>query len=429
MKTFDRPSRNLWSELIIRPLIESQKLESEVRDILKQVGRNGVSAIRSYTKEFDGYDPDPLSVSRAEVDAAVRELPTRLKLAIDRASQNIELFHRNQQKELPIVYISQNIQCWQKDIPIDRVGFYIPGGTAPLFSTVLMLGIPAKIAGCQEKVLCTPAGSDGKVHPAVLYAASLCGIEKIFRIGGVQAIAAMAYGIGAVSAVDKVFGPGNQYVTMAKQMISEQGIAIDMPAGPSEVLVMADQSADPEFVASDLLSQAEHGVDSQVILLSMDKEFAEQVDLAIEEQLKLLPRAEIARRAIENSKTIILGSRQEMMDFSNLYAPEHLIISFEESRKWAGEVKNAGSVFIGKFTPESAGDYASGTNHTLPTNGYAKSFSGLNLQSFMKTIQFQEIQPDGLNELGPDIVQMADAEGLRAHARAVEIRLERDRNE
>lgn len=419
----------MWSELIIRPLIESRKLEAEVRDILKQVKIGEVSAIRSYTKEFDGYDPDPLSVSQAEVDAAVRELPTRLKLAIDRASQNIDLFHRNQQKELPIVYISQNIQCWQKDIPVDRVGFYIPGGTAPLFSTVLMLGIPAKIAGCTEKVLCTPAGSDGKVHPAVLYAASLCGIEKIFRIGGVQAIAAMAYGIGEVPAVDKVFGPGNQYVTMAKQIVSEQGIAIDMPAGPSEVLVMADQSADPEFVASDLLSQAEHGVDSQVILLCMDKEFAEQVDREIEEQLKLLPRADTARRAIENSKTIILVSRQEMMDFSNLYAPEHLIISFEESRKWAVEVKNAGSVFIGKYTPESAGDYASGTNHTLPTNGYAKSFSGLNLQSFMKTIQFQEIQPDGLKELGPDIIQMADAEGLRAHARAVEIRLERNRNE
>lgn len=419
----------MWSELIIRPAIESRKLETEVRGILKQVKIGEVSAIRSYTKEFDGYDPDPLSVSQAEVDAAVRELPTRLKLAIDRASQNIDLFHRNQQKELPIVYISQNIQCWQKDIPVDRVGFYIPGGTAPLFSTVLMLGIPAKIAGCTEKVLCTPAGSDGKVHPAVLYAASLCGIEKIFRIGGVQAIAAMAYGIGEVPAVDKVFGPGNQYVTMAKQIVSEQGIAIDMPAGPSEVLVMADQSADPEFVASDLLSQAEHGVDSQVILLCMDKEFAEQVDREIEEQLKLLPRADTARRAIENSKTIILASRKEMMDFSNLYAPEHLIISFEESRRWAGEVKNAGSVFIGKYTPESAGDYASGTNHTLPTNGYAKSFSGLNLQSFMKTIQFQEIQPDGLKELGPDIVQMADAEGLRAHARAVEIRLERNRDE
>jgi len=429
MKIFDRPSKDLWPELINRPLINSRKLKSELRNILKQVRINGVSAIRSYTKEFDGYDPDPLLVSQAEVDKAVRELPERLKLAIDRAAHNIEIFHRNQQKELPVVYISQNIQCWQKDIPLEKVGFYIPGGTAPLFSTVLMLGIPAKIAACQKKVLCTPAGSDGKVHPAVLYAARLCGIEKIYRVGGAQAIAAMAYGIGEVPSVDKIFGPGNQYVTMAKQIVSEEGIAIDMPAGPSEVLVMADHSADPEFVASDLLSQAEHGVDSQVILLCMDKDFAELLDIAMEEQLKFLPRAEIARSVIKNSKTIILASPQEMMDFSNMYAPEHLIISFEESRKWAGRVKNAGSVFIGKYTPESAGDYASGTNHTLPTNGYAKTFSGLNLQSFMKTIQFQEIQSEGLYELGPDIIQMADAEGLRAHARAVEIRLERDRNE
>lgn len=429
MKTVIKPTKDQWANLISRPVLNSQILESSVRDILLRVKKDGKAAIRDLTLEFDGYDPDPLEVSKEEIIEACKLVPEKLKKAINRASKNIELFHRNQQKELPIVFISKNIQCWQKDIAIEKVGFYIPGGTAPLFSTVLMLGIPAMIAGCEQTVLTTPAGKDGKIHPAILYAAKLCGISKVFRIGGAQAIAAMAYGIAEVPKVNKVYGPGNQYVTMAKQLVSEEGVAIDMPAGPSEVLVLADQTADPEFVAADLLSQAEHGEDSQVILLCKDVDFSEKVDSCIEEQLKQLPRAEIAIKALNNSKSIILDSIQEMMDFSNIYAPEHLIISVDESRKWAEKVKNAGSVFIGKYTPESAGDYASGTNHTLPTNGYAKSFSGLNLQSFLKTIQFQEILVEGLNELAGDIVEMADAEGLRAHARAVEIRMERQRDE
>lgn len=423
-----KPSAENWGDLIKRPVFDIRELEPQVRAILEAVKAKGLVSIREYSLKFDGYDPDPLFVPQDEIRSASGKLTPALKAAINHAAENIERFHRNQQKELPVVYISKSIQCWQKDVAIDKVGFYIPGGSAPLFSTVLMLGIPARIAGCAERVLCTPAGRDGTVDPAVLYAADLCGIEKICRIGGVQAIGAMAYGIGGVPAVDKIFGPGNQYVTLAKQMVNEDGVAIDMPAGPSEVLVMADQSADPEFVAADLLSQAEHGGDSQVILLCLNEEFARQVAVAIETQLLDLPRASTAQRALANSISIVLDNEEEMMRFSNLYAPEHLIISLQESRKWAEKVLNAGSVFIGKYTPESAGDYASGTNHTLPTNGYARSYSGLNLQSFTKTIQFQEIQPEGLEELGPDIMEMAHAEGLQAHAKAVEIRMKKIRS-
>lgn len=422
MKIFKNLPKDQWGSLLARPELDNEKLSGEVRAVLDAVKKDGMDAVRQYSLKFDGYDPNPVSISEEEITEAVNFLEPKLKKAIDRAARNIEIFHRNQQIEWPVVFISKSIQCWQRNVPIEKVGFYIPGGTAPLFSTVLMLGIPAMIAGCEDIELCTPADRNGKVHPAVLYAASLCGIKNINRIGGIQAIAAMAYGAGSVFSVDKIFGPGNQYVTQAKQLVSQEGIAIDMPAGPSEVLVMADETADPAYVAADLLSQAEHGADSQVVLLCYSQKFADQVMTQLEKQLPLLPREQIARKALDNSYILILDEVEDMMEFSNRYAPEHLIISVSEPRRWAEKVRNAGSVFIGNYTPESAGDYASGTNHTLPTNGYAKSFSGLTIQSFMKTIQFQEIQKSGLEDLGPDIINMANAEGLRAHARAVEIR-------
>lgn len=423
MKKFIHPSREKWSDLSIRPGFEGRALEKTVRSILEDVQSNGLPSVLDYAERFDGFRPDPIDIPIKDIQDSGKKIATSLKNAIDRAAINIEIFHRNQQTNFPVVFISRNIQCWQRDVPIERVGFYIPGGTAPLFSTVLMLGIPAKIAGCQEVFLCTPAGKDGKVHPAILYAASVCGIQQVYRIGGVQAIAAMTYGAGPLEPVDKIFGPGNQYVTMAKQLVSEEGVAIDMPAGPSEVLIIADEDANPEFAAADLLSQAEHGADSQVVLLCLSESFGTQVELALEKQLPLLPRAELARKALINSLLIVMESVDDMMDFSNYYAPEHLIILVKHARSLADKVKHAGSVFIGAYTPESAGDYASGTNHTLPTNGYARSYSGLSLQSFMKTIQFQEIQEEGLQELGRDIIEMADAEGLKAHSRAVEVRL------
>jgi len=426
MKTINKPSLDQWTDLCLRPVSQEKKLESSVREIMGQVRTQGKIAIQDYCEKYDKYRPEALQVPLDEIKNAGNLLSRDLKKAIKRAAWNIELFHRNQQKDLPIVYISRSIQCWQKDVPIEKVGLYVPGGTAPLFSTVLMLGVPARIAGCNEIALCTPASEDGKIHPATLYAADLCGIHHVYRIGGVQAIAAMAYGIDSIPVVDKIYGPGNQYVTLAKQLVVEEGIAIDMPAGPSEVLVMADETANPAFVAADILSQAEHGADSQAVLLCQSKSFAEQVQKELEEQLDVLPRKELAAQSIENSLTLIFDQIDEMMSFSNRYAPEHLILALEQARYWADHVTNAGSVFIGHYTPESAGDYASGTNHTLPTNGYARAYSGLNLQSFMKTIQYQEIQVEGLVDLGPDIKAMAEAEGLVGHANAVSIRLEKD---
>ena len=423
MKTVIRPPKSHWKELAVRPLIDSRQLVGKVRSILDDVKTSGENAVRDYCLKFDAYDPSPMEIPAMEFRSAEEVLGEKLKLAIRRAARNIELFHRNQLVELPIVYISRSIQCWQKDIPIERLGFYIPGGTAPLFSTVLMLGIPAKIAGCQDVIMCTPADSSGRIHPAILYAANICGIKKVFRIGGVQAIAAMTYGTKEIRPVDKIFGPGNQYVTLAKQLVSEEGIAIDMPAGPSELLLIADETADPAFVAADLLSQAEHGADSQVVLTCMSLTFASRVKEELMLQVEELPRKDIALQSLINSRIIVLESLSEMMEFSNFYAPEHLIMCVKEARKLSEDVRNAGSVFIGNYTPESAGDYASGTNHTLPTNGYARSFSALNLQSFMKTIQFQEIQADGLAELGPDVIEMAEAEGLQAHAQAVRMRM------
>ena len=423
MKVFISPKKSEWINLLVRPALDAGDLKNKVGEILDDIKGKGFHAVRSYSRKFDGYDPDPVAISATDIEESKNRISSELRSAIDRAAKNIEIFHRNQLVDFPTVYISKSIQCWQKDVPIEKVGFYIPGGTAPLFSTVLMLGIPAMIAGCSKMELCTPANSMGEIHPAVLYAASICGITEVYRVGGIQAIGAMAYGAGEIESCDKIFGPGNQYVTMAKQLVSEDGVSIDMPAGPSEVLVMADSSANPEFVAADLLSQAEHGDDSQVILLCSSEAFAISVNLALEEQLLSLPRAETAKKALENSRTIVLDSLDDMMEFSNLYAPEHLIISVVKARAWAEKVINAGSVFIGQYTPESAGDYASGTNHTLPTSGYARSFSGLNMHSFMKTIQYQEIQKEGLFDLGPDIITMAEAEGLRGHANAVGIRL------
>jgi len=423
MKISINPDRTTWPSLLQRPVIELRQLEAEVRSMIEQVQLKGFEAVRELTLKFDGYNPDPLAVNDGEITAAEIDLDPDLKKAINSAAINIELFHRNQMKESPVVYISKNIQCWQREVPIDQVGLYIPGGTAPLFSTVLMLGIPAKIAGCSDIVMCCPADENAKVHPAILYAAKICGIKNIMRVGGVQAIASLAFGVGGYAPVNKIFGPGNQYVTMAKQLVTDWGVAIDMPAGPSEVMVMADHQANPEFVAADLLSQAEHGTDSQVMLLCFNEEFASKVEACMQEQLNELPRQAIARKALENSQSIVLSSIGEMMDFANAYAAEHLILAMENARQLCKSVRNAGSVFIGNYSPESAGDYATGTNHTLPTNGYARSYSGLTLQSFMKTIQFQEILPDGIREIGPDVITMAKAERLDAHANSVLIRL------
>ena len=429
MKTYINPDKNTWSDLCLRPEINPENLEKEVSILLNRIRIEGLSAINELTEKFDGYLPSPLQTGKDSLTKAGDEISPDLKKSIDIAAENIRTFHKSQLRGVKKVDISNGVRCWQKDVPIESVGLYIPGGTAPLFSTVLMLGIPAKIAGCPNISLCTPAGKDGNVHPAILYAASLCDIDKVFRIGGVQAIGAMAFGISPIPKADKIYGPGNQYVTMAKQIVSRQSVAIDMPAGPSEVLVMADESANPEFVAADLISQAEHGSDSQVILLCRSRNFAGLVQDEVDLILKDLPRAEMAIESLKNSMAIVFESCEQMMKFSNAYAPEHLIISINDAWKYAEKVKNAGSVFIGNYSPESAGDYATGTNHTLPTNGYARAYSGITTQSFMKTIQFQELTPDGLAELGPEVVRMAKEEGLEGHAMAVSKRLNVMRNE
>ncbi len=429
MKTIIKPERDQWPELCLRPEFNPDVLEKEVMVLLNRIRIEGVPAINEFTEKFDGYLPSPMQIGGDAISRAGDELSPDLKKAINVAAENIRTFHRSQLRDVNKVDISLGVRCWQKDVPIDSVGLYIPGGTAPLFSTVLMLGIPATIAGCSDISLCTPAGKDGEIHPAILYAASLCGIDKVYRIGGVQAIGAMAYGIALIPKADKIFGPGNQYVTMAKQIVSRQTTAIDMPAGPSEVLVMADETANPGFVAADLISQAEHGSDSQVILLCRSRDFASQVQDELDIILQDLPRAEMAKDSLKNSKSIVFETNEKMLDFSNVYAPEHLIISVKDAGVIAEKVKNAGSVFIGNYSPESVGDYASGTNHTLPTNGYAKAYSGITTQSFMKTIQFQELTSEGLEQLGPVVEKMAKEEGLDGHALAVSKRLNKIRNE
>ena len=392
--------------------------------ILLAVRKEGDIALQRFALQFEGFVPETLEVSAAEMAFAVQTLPADLKSAITQSYANIRRFHAQQWEQEQRIETMPGVLCWRKSVAIGRVGLYIPGGTAPLFSTALMLGVPAQLAGCQEVVLCTPAQRDGFVHPAVLFAANLCGIKRIFKIGGAQAIAAMAYGTSTVPKVWKIFGPGNAWVTAAKQLVSLDGVAIDLPAGPSEVCVVADSTANPRFVAADLLSQAEHGADSQVLLISDSERLIEAVEKELETQVAALPRQGFARKSLENSPALVVKNLEEALEWANAYAPEHLILSMENPEYFAAKVTDAGSVFLGHFTPESAGDYASGTNHTLPTGGYARAYAGVSLDSFLKKITFQQISPEGLTQLAPTIVTMARAEGLEAHARAVEVRLE-----
>lgn len=391
--------------------------------MLQQVRLHGDVAVGALAQQFDGIYPQPAEVTAAEFEAAGEALSIDLKNAITRAYENLRAFHSRQNEPVRIVETQPGVYCWRKSVPIEKVGLYIPGGTAPLFSTVLMLGVPAQIAGCRETVLCTPPRRDGALHPAMLFAARLCGIQRVFKIGGVQAIAAMAYGTETVPPVWKIFGPGNPWVTAAKQLVSLDGVAIDLPAGPSEVAIIADASANPSFVAADLLSQAEHGTDSQVLLLSDNELIIKSTQEALASQLATLPRRELAEGALSSSKALLLDNLDIAMDWANAYAPEHLILHVQHPEYWAEKVTNAGSVFLGSMTPESAGDYASGTNHTLPTGGWARAAAGVSLDSFVKKITFQRIEEAGLQTLGPVITQMARAEGLEAHARAVDIRL------
>ena len=423
MELIKYPEKNEWRDLLRRPSIDSLSLEKKVRKILENVKEKGDKAVRKYSKEFDGIKLKKLQVSDKEIKEADKLVADELKQAIRTAKSNIEKFHSTQLHDEDIVETMPGVKCWRKNIPIEKVGLYIPGGTAPLFSTILMLGVPAKIAGCKEIVLCTPPGKDGALNPAILFAASLVGVTKIFKVGGVQAIGAMAFGTETIPAVYKIFGPGNQYVTCAKQLVQQYGIAIDMPAGPSEVAVYADETADPRFVAADLLSQAEHGVDSQVLLVVNKESLVETIKGQLVTQLDKLPRKELAEKALDNSKIMLVNNDEEAIELLNEYAPEHLILSCAHADELADKVINAGSVFIGNFSPESAGDYASGTNHTLPTNGFAKAYSGVSVDSFVKKITFQKLNEEGLNSIGSSVVAMAEAEGLKAHAEAVKLRL------
>ena len=425
MKIYKYPDTAEWSKLIKRPAIETAELEKKVKKILKKVKENGDKALRKYAKEFDDVKLKTLLVSEKEIAAAINVLSDELKNAIQQAKKNIELFHAAQKETINIIEPMPGVECWRKSVGIEKIGLYIPGGSAPLFSTVLMLGIPAQLAGCKEIILCTPPSKDGSINAAILYTAQLCGISKIFKVGGAQAVAAMAYGTESIPYVFKIFGPGNQFVTMAKQLIQQDGVAIDMPAGPSEVLVMADETAVPEFIAADLLSQAEHGADSQVILVTISEIVAEKTMVAINKQLESLSRKEIATKALQKSKTILVKNMEEAIAFSNRYAPEHLIISCRDEEKVAERIITAGSVFLGNYSPESAGDYASGTNHTLPTNGYAAMYSGVSLDSFVKKITYQRLTKEGLENIGTTVMTMAAAEGLDAHKNAVAIRLKK----
>lgn len=423
MKIIKYPSPQTWPQILQRPVFDNSSLQQTVKAVMTEVKINGDAAIQQFTKQFDGVSVENFVVSQNEISESVALLSTELKEAIRQAAKNVQLFHEKQVAKTEVVETMPGIQCWRKSIGIEKVGLYIPGGTAPLFSTILMLGIPAKIAGCKEVVLCSPPGKDGKLHPAILFAALLTGINKIFKIGGVQAIAAMAYGTETVPRVYKIFGPGNQYVTCAKQLIQQEGIAIDMPAGPSEVCVMADETANASFVASDLLSQAEHGVDSQVVLVTTSEKMMEEVQDVLQKQLTVLPRKELAAKALENSTLILVKDIEEAIALVNEYAAEHLIIACKDDEAIAEKIVNAGSVFLGNYSPESVGDYASGTNHTLPTNGFAKAYSGVSVDSFVKKVTYQKLSKEGLKNIGKTVVLMAEAEGLDAHANAVRVRL------
>ena len=426
MEVIKFPPRDQWASIQTRPVFDYTVLFDRVQKILDDVRQNGDKALINYTKQFDNANLESLEVTKEEIAEAAPLLSVELKQAIEMSRRNIWKFHSEQQHDYDEIQTSPGVYCWQKAVPIEKVGFYIPGGSAPLFSTVLMLGIPAQIAECKEVILCTPPNAEGKVHPAILYAAKVAGIHRIFKVGGSQAIAAMAFGTETVPKVYKIFGPGNQYVTAAKQLVSLREVAIDMPAGPSEVEVIADETANPVFVAADLLSQAEHGADSQVLLVTTSEKLVEQVKDQLLIQLNKLPRKEIAEKALENSKIIIVKSLEEAIVFTNEYAPEHLIISTKSYMVVSENIVNAGSVFLGNMTPESAGDYASGTNHTLPTNGYAKAYNGVNLDSFIRKITFQQLTPEGLTNLSNAIILMAENEGLQGHANAVKLRIERD---
>ncbi|WP_423128429.1 histidinol dehydrogenase [Gaoshiqia sp. Z1-71] len=429
MKRYINPEPKEWPQILKRPLFNASDLTEKVRLILNDIQSSGGHAIRKYTEKFDGVFLGKFAVTEEEINAAAGQLDDQLKAAIETAAENITRFHASQMPELQKIETRPGVSCWQKAVAISKVGLYVPGGSAPLFSTVLMLAIPAKIAGCSEIVLCSPPNKEGKIHPAILFTAKLVGVTKLFKLGGVQAIGAMAYGSDCIPKVDKIFGPGNQYVMTAKQLVSISDVAIDMPAGPSEVAVMADETANPEFIASDLLSQAEHGPDSQVILVTNSENLVDEVELALEKQLAQLSRKDIAAKALGNSVAIVLKDENKLIDLINEYAPEHLIISMKNYLDTAEKIVNAGSVFLGNYTPESAGDYASGTNHTLPTNGWARSFSGVNLDSFMKKITFQEISKEGIRKLGPVIETMAAAEELDAHKNAVTLRLKTIEND
>ena len=414
------PERKNWSEILQRPTASLAEIEERVAPVLAEVKANGDEALRKFALQFDNILLNDFEVSKEEIDAAEAQLSTELKEAIQLAYGTISTFHKAQQSAPEFIETAPGVTCWRKSVGIDKVGIYIPGGTAPLFSTVLMLAIPAKIAGCKEIVLCSPSN-----HPAIYYAAKLSGVSKLFRIGGAQAVAAMAYGTESVPNVYKIFGPGNQYVTAAKQLVSKDGVAIDMPAGPSEVAVYAAPNANPAYVAADLLSQAEHGIDSQVILITTSESIIEETNSALEKQLAVLPRKEFAAKALENSKVILVKDEQEAIDMLNEYAAEHLILSADNAEEIGDQITNAGSIFLGHYTPESCGDYASGTNHTLPTNGYAKAYSGVSLDSFVKKITFQKITRAGLESIGDAVEIMAEAESLAAHAYAVRVRREK----
>lgn len=423
MKVYIEPNRIDWKNILKRPTNDSLNFTDNVRKVLDEIRSKGDEAVKQFTFQFDKVEIDSFEVVSAEFEEAEALLSSELKDAILLAKNNITQFHQTQTIATTPVETMEGVSCWRKQVPIQKVGLYIPGGTAPLFSTILMLGVPATIAGCNEIILCTPPNSEGKVHPAILFTAKLVGITKVFKIGGVQAIGAMAFGTATVPKVYKIFGPGNQYVTCAKQLVQLDGLAIDMPAGPSEVAIYADESADATFVAADLLSQAEHGVDSQVLLVASSKEVVEKVEKKLEEQLNVLPRKEIAAAAMENSTAVVMKNDQDVMDLLNEYAPEHLIFATDRANELAESVVNAGSVFLGHYSPESVGDYASGTNHTLPTNGYAKMYSGVSVSSFVKQITYQQLTPTGLKNIGNAVELMATAEGLQAHANAVTIRL------
>ena len=418
MQIIAYPDRHEWPALLARPMQNSFEIEKTVGPILKKVKDGGDNALRELALQFDKIELESILMPKAAIEAAESQLSDELKTAIQQAYQNIRVFHEYQKQPPKKIKTMTGVTCWRKSVAIEKVGLYVPGGTAPLFSTVLMLGVPAQLAGCREVVLCTPSN-----HPAILYAAKLVGVTKIFRVGGAQAIAAMAYGTESVPQVYKIFGPGNQYVMAAKMLLAKEGLAIDMPAGPSEVAIYADDSAIPAFVAADLLSQAEHGADSQVLLVSTSKKLITMVNLALTTQLEALPRRDLAQKAIENSKAILVENQQDALDLLNQYAAEHLILSVDNAERVSEKIINAGSIFLGNYTPESCGDYASGTNHTLPTNGHARAYSGVSLDSFVKKITVQHITPEGLRNLGPTVEIMAEAESLHAHKRAVSLRL------